>query len=183
MPSPAQPTGSSNPPGVLSIQQRDRRVGAAVGSGPPPPSATSALSPHPHSNSLPPPSGNPSSTTQPPAPAAQTPVQQVLFSPADRYGLLGLLHIIKTTDPDLSMLALGSDLTTLGLDLGATEYVPREPGWVHQLTRRLQEPLLDLHYAVVRLEGGDCAQHRTRVPPPFVLQRPAPAGRHEDWKL
>lgn len=52
---------------------------------------------------------------------AQTPVQQVLFSPADRYGLLGLLHIIKTQDPDLSMLALGSDLTTLGLDLGATE--------------------------------------------------------------
>lgn len=52
-------------------------------------------------------------------------MQQVLFSPADRYGLLGLLHIIKTTDPDLSMLALGSDLTTLGLDLGATEYVWR----------------------------------------------------------
>lgn len=51
----------------------------------------------------------------------QTPAQQVLFSPADRYGLVGLLHIIKTSDPDLSMLALGSDLTTLGLDLGATE--------------------------------------------------------------
>ncbi|KPV72452.1 uncharacterized protein RHOBADRAFT_18165, partial [Rhodotorula graminis WP1] len=51
----------------------------------------------------------------------QTPAQQVLFSPADRYGLLGLLHIIKTSDPDTSMLALGTDLTNLGLDLGSTE--------------------------------------------------------------
>lgn len=51
----------------------------------------------------------------------QTPAQQVLFSPADRFGLLGLLQIIKSSDSDLSMLALGNDLTTLGLDLGATE--------------------------------------------------------------
>ncbi|SCV73952.1 BQ2448_6382 [Microbotryum intermedium] len=51
----------------------------------------------------------------------QTPAQQILFSPADRYGLLGLLHIIKTSDPDLNMLALGNDLTTLGLDLSASD--------------------------------------------------------------
>lgn len=48
---------------------------------------------------------------------AQTPAQQVLFSPADRFGLLGLLHIIKTSDPDVMALALGSDLSKLGLDL------------------------------------------------------------------
>ncbi|GAA5969506.1 hypothetical protein JCM8115_000411 [Rhodotorula mucilaginosa] len=51
----------------------------------------------------------------------QTPAQQVLFSPADRYGLLGLLHTIKSSDPDQTMLALGTDLTNLGLDLGSSD--------------------------------------------------------------
>ncbi|GAA6031279.1 hypothetical protein JCM8097_005581 [Rhodosporidiobolus ruineniae] len=66
--------------------------------------------------SLPPPTAGVSTGAIP-----QTPAQQVLFSPADRFGLLGLLHTIKTSDPDLSMLALGNDLTNLGLDLGATD--------------------------------------------------------------
>lgn len=39
----------------------------------------------------------------------------------DPYGLLGLLGVIRMTDPDRSMLALGSDLTTLGLDLNTAE--------------------------------------------------------------
>lgn len=52
---------------------------------------------------------------------AQTPAQQVLSSPADRFGLLGLLSVIKMQDPDLSMLAMGSDLQTLGLNLNAPE--------------------------------------------------------------
>ncbi|GAA5902779.1 CCR4-NOT core subunit CDC36 [Sporobolomyces salmoneus] len=51
----------------------------------------------------------------------QTPAQQVLFSPADRFGLIGLLHIIKTANTDQGMLALGNDLTNLGLDLGAPD--------------------------------------------------------------
>ena|ERR1043165_342936 len=42
---------------------------------------------------------------------------------ADEFGLLGLLSVIRMTDPDLSMLALGSDLTTLGLNLNSPEYV------------------------------------------------------------
>ncbi|KAI9270973.1 hypothetical protein EDC94DRAFT_633041 [Helicostylum pulchrum] len=41
--------------------------------------------------------------------------------PTDPYGLLGLLGVIRMTDPDRSMLALGSDLTTLGLDLNTAE--------------------------------------------------------------
>lgn len=41
--------------------------------------------------------------------------------PIDPYGLLGLLGVIRMTDPDRSMLALGSDLTTLGLDLNTAE--------------------------------------------------------------
>ena len=38
-----------------------------------------------------------------------------------RYGLLGLLGVIRMTNPDLNMLALGTDLTTMGLDLNAPE--------------------------------------------------------------
>lgn len=51
----------------------------------------------------------------------QTPAQQVLYSPADRFGLLGLLNIIKmSADPDMSMITLGTDLEKLGLDLGSS---------------------------------------------------------------
>jgi len=39
----------------------------------------------------------------------------------DRFGLLGLLSVIKMSDPDLTSLALGIDLTTLGLNLNSTE--------------------------------------------------------------
>ncbi|KAJ8654139.1 hypothetical protein O0I10_010215 [Lichtheimia ornata] len=41
----------------------------------------------------------------------------------DSYGLLGLLGVIRMTDPDRSMLALGSDLTTLGLDLNTADSI------------------------------------------------------------
>ncbi|KAG1544569.1 hypothetical protein G6F49_011049 [Rhizopus delemar] len=41
----------------------------------------------------------------------------------DPYGLLGLLGVIRMTDPDRSMLALGSDLTTLGLDLNTADSI------------------------------------------------------------
>ncbi|CAG8574275.1 2819_t:CDS:2 [Funneliformis mosseae] len=40
---------------------------------------------------------------------------------SDEFGLLGLLSVIRMTDPDLSMLALGSDLTTLGLNLNSPD--------------------------------------------------------------
>ncbi|XP_052177317.1 probable NOT transcription complex subunit VIP2 isoform X2 [Diospyros lotus] len=39
----------------------------------------------------------------------------------DPFGLLGLLSVIKMSDPDLTSLALGIDLTTLGLNLNSTE--------------------------------------------------------------
>jgi hypothetical protein len=42
---------------------------------------------------------------------------------ADRFGLLGLKKVIQMTDPDLSLLSLGCDLTTLGLDLNSNENV------------------------------------------------------------
>lgn len=47
-----------------------------------------------------------------------TPAQQVLISAADRWGLLGLLQIIKGGDPDVTLLNVGADLTGMGLDMG-----------------------------------------------------------------
>lgn len=38
-------------------------------------------------------------------------------SSCDRFSLLGLLSVIRMIDEDLAMLALGQDLTTLGLKL------------------------------------------------------------------
>jgi len=40
----------------------------------------------------------------------------------DRYGLLALLSVIRMSDSDLTTLAIGSDLTTLGLNLNSQEY-------------------------------------------------------------
>jgi CCR4-NOT transcription complex subunit 2 len=51
------------------------------------------------------------------------PSQQASPIVADRFGLMGLLNVIRMTDQDLNTLALGFDLTTLGLNLNATEYV------------------------------------------------------------
>lgn len=39
----------------------------------------------------------------------------------DPYGLLGLLSVIRMNDLDLASLALGIDLTTLGLNLNSSE--------------------------------------------------------------
>ncbi len=38
-----------------------------------------------------------------------------------KYGLRGLLEVIRMTDPDLNMLALGTDLSTLDLDLDPSD--------------------------------------------------------------
>lgn len=38
-----------------------------------------------------------------------------------KYGLMGLLDVVKMTDRDLNTLALGSDLTTFGLNLNSTD--------------------------------------------------------------
>ena len=50
----------------------------------------------------------------------KTPSQQAA---PDRFGLLGLLSVIRMTDPDLTTLALGMDLTSLGLHLNSPENV------------------------------------------------------------
>ncbi|KAH0465697.1 hypothetical protein IEQ34_005800 [Dendrobium chrysotoxum] len=46
---------------------------------------------------------------------------QVSQTPTDRFGLLGLLSVIRKNNPDLTSLALGIDLTTLGLNLNSND--------------------------------------------------------------
>lgn len=52
--------------------------------------------------------------------AAMPGVAQAMPS-GDAFGLLGLLNVIRMSDPDLTTLALGTDLTTLGLNLNSPE--------------------------------------------------------------
>ncbi|GAA5909097.1 hypothetical protein JCM6882_001187 [Rhodosporidiobolus microsporus] len=127
---PSSTTSSSQQPPSDQQQQPPQQLRSPPGVDAPNPSAVNALlaaaggaAPGAGApgtlagvSSLPPPTAGVTTGAVP-----QTPAQQVLFSPADRFGLLGLLHTIKTSNPDLSMLALGNDLTNLGLDLGATE--------------------------------------------------------------
>ncbi len=55
--------------------------------------------------------------------AAQTPEQVPLsqMSELDRYGLAGLLAMLRHDSNDVAGLAAGQDLTTLGLDLNQPE--------------------------------------------------------------
>ncbi|KAL6967432.1 putative NOT transcription complex subunit vip2 [Sarracenia purpurea var. burkii] len=48
-------------------------------------------------------------------------MQAAQAAPPDPFGLLGLLSVIRMSDPDLTSLALGIDLTTLGLSLNSAE--------------------------------------------------------------
>lgn len=78
-------------------------------SNPPPNTNLSAALLNPTSNSIP-----PHSQQHP-----QTPAQQVLVSAADRWGLLGLLAMLKNvgTDLDSGLSGIGMDLGTMGLDM------------------------------------------------------------------
>ena len=47
------------------------------------------------------------------------------MSAADRWGLLGLLAMIKNADPDQALLSIGTDLGTMGLDMQQQGYAAR----------------------------------------------------------
>lgn len=61
-----------------------------------------------------------------------------------KFGLLGLLDVIRMTNADLNTLALGSDLTTLGLNLNSAEclYATFASPWAEAPTTR--EPQFSL---------------------------------------
>ena len=57
--------------------------------------------------------------------AVQTPDQLPLsqMSDLDRFGLAGILAMVRNDNQDLASLAIGQDLTQLGLDLNSSESV------------------------------------------------------------
>ncbi|KAH7885203.1 hypothetical protein F5I97DRAFT_1347054 [Phlebopus sp. FC_14] len=77
----------------------------------------------------------------------QTPAQQVLLSAADRWGLLGLLAIIKNAgvDVDGGLSSVGTDLGAVGLDMGyeGNLYSTFITPWADQSAARSVEP--DFH--------------------------------------
>ncbi|KAI0754532.1 hypothetical protein C8Q80DRAFT_1139649 [Daedaleopsis nitida] len=102
-------------------QQQSQHLNAPPGVPPPtsfPQQPTPAQTPYVANGTV---ADTPHHPSQGPAHATsavpQTPAQQVLMSPADRWGLLGLLALIKSADPDQSLLAIGTDLGTMGLDM------------------------------------------------------------------
>jgi CCR4-NOT transcription complex subunit 2 len=68
----------------------------------------------------------------------------------DRFGLIGLLSVIRMSDPDLTTLALGTDLTTLGLNLNSPEPLHKTFGspWSDAPPRHELELQLPACYAV-----------------------------------
>jgi len=73
--------------------------------------------------------------------------QPKAFMP-DRFGLLGLLSVIRMTDPDLNTLALGTDLTTLGLNLNSPDclYSTFASPWAEGPSRREPEFFIPMCY-------------------------------------
>lgn len=80
---------------------------------------------------------------------------------SDRFGLMGLLQVISMTDTDLTTLALGTDLTTLGLNLNSPDSLyktfcspwsdnPSHPGLAFEVPECYAQP-------VPRLQPGHMA--------------------------
>lgn|ERR1700722_8533579 len=91
----AQAQGHSHPPGTMAIQYTSNGDATAGNVGAPSP------------------------TNQPLPAHPQTPAQQILMSAADRWGLLGLLAMIKGAGRDMDgpLSNVGTDLGTMGLDM------------------------------------------------------------------
>ncbi|KAI7732568.1 hypothetical protein M8C21_024174, partial [Ambrosia artemisiifolia] len=66
---------------------------------------------------------------------------QVSQAAPDRFGLLGILSVTRMSDPDLTSLALGIDLTTLGLNLNSSENLHKTFGspWLDESTKEPPE--------------------------------------------
>lgn len=131
------------PPGMLSLTSTEKQRTRPNGAHP----QASHFAQNGSSHPLPPnsstiPHSHPTHNLHP-----QTPAQQVLVSAADRWGLLGLLLSIKNAgaDPDGGLSAIGTDLGTMGLDMGyiGDLYSTFITPWTDQSAARSVEP--DFH--------------------------------------
>jgi hypothetical protein len=53
----------------------------------------------------------------------RSPILQKKEDTKERFGLLGLVDVVRMSNQDISMLALGCDLTSLGLDINSTDNI------------------------------------------------------------
>ncbi len=74
------------------------------------------------------------------------------MSAADRWGLLGLLAMIKNADPDQALLSVGTDLGTMGLDMQQQGCVARLFSFSLLAEWGSQEPIFNVHHAMGRFE-------------------------------
>ncbi|KAJ4482495.1 NOT2 family protein [Lentinula aciculospora] len=132
------PYGSNGIGGGLDIPQLNATT---ANPNPPNPNPNPNPTPNPHPNSTQ--NSLPNSTAQVHQ-HPQTPAQQILMSAADRWGLLGLLAMIKNVGTDSDQ-ALSTDLGTMGLDMGyaGSLYSTFITPWADQSAAHTVEP--DFH--------------------------------------
>ncbi|KAG1760739.1 hypothetical protein EV702DRAFT_1171999 [Suillus placidus] len=143
--------------GQNSSQSQNPPPGADLSAPPgvPPPGVSPHVSNgthhlHPHQHNAHQQLHNPQPTHNPLVQAhhhPQTPAQQVLMSAADRWGLLGLLAMIKNAgvDADGGLSSVGTDLGAMGLDMGyeGNLYSTFVTPWADQSAAHSVEP--DFH--------------------------------------
>lgn len=92
----------------------------------------------------------------------QTPAEQVLVSAADRWGLLGLLAMLKNagTDLDQGLNGIGTDLGTMGLDMAFPGCVGAFYRGISELTAKLtQKSIFHVYYTM----GGPIGSTHSRT--------------------
>jgi CCR4-NOT transcription complex subunit 2 len=120
-PTQTQSSGSANalapPPG----QQSRPPPNGTPSQSHPSPQAPLDLAPPPQQQQQQQQQGQQSQQAEGPFPTQTVPAEQVLASPADKWGLAAFLHAIRNADEDRGMLAFGTDLMSLGMNMGGVE--------------------------------------------------------------
>lgn len=95
------------------------------------------------------------------SPNAQIPLHKKLsdMSDSERYGLPGLLSMIPLESPDYSSLAMGQDLTVLGLDLSRPDNSPLHPTFGSPFVESNAKPVIPPDFTL------PAAYTVTNVPP------------------
>ncbi|KII91068.1 hypothetical protein PLICRDRAFT_80682, partial [Plicaturopsis crispa FD-325 SS-3] len=136
----APPTGSLGQHGQPPLQPPGTIANAASSANAN--ANANALAPAPY-----PTNGSDTNALGPNSTHPQTPAQQILMSAADRWGLLGLLAMIKSapSDVDGGLSGVGTDLGTMGLDMGHSGnlYSTFITPWADQSAAHIVEP--DFH--------------------------------------
>lgn len=102
----------------------------------------------------------------------EPPAQQVLLSPADRFGLLGLLAMIKSSD-ETSLLSMGTDLSRMGMNLNSREPLSTSfvTPWLADAVSQASTPAL----AQAQVQVQTMVEPEYHLPSCYNVQPPPPA--------